>query len=77
MYRLIYLEPDTGYKCFDSDNGADIDINVEMLYKKRILVICIVDYAKQSINHKCADYGNHCDSIDGMIFDPVYVTQFW
>jgi hypothetical protein len=76
MYRLIYLEPDTGYRYFDSPSGAEIDVNLAMLHKQKISVICVVDYAKQAINNKCLDYSNHYDSIDGMIFDPIYVTQF-
>lgn len=76
MYRLIYLEPGTGYRSFDSDNGAEIHANAEQLRKQEILVICVVDYAKQSIKQKCTDFNNHCDSIDGMIFDLLYVTEF-
>ncbi len=76
MYRLIYLEPQAGYKAFDSKLGKEIHDNVELLSKKQMHIICVVDYAKQSIGSKCPDFHNHCDSIDGMIFDPLYVSQF-
>lgn len=76
MYRLIYLEPEIGYRSIDSSCGLEIHENVAKLGNEKMQIICVVDYAKQSIKNKCADFSNHSDSIDGMIFDPVYVTQF-
>ena len=76
MYRLIYLEPESGYKSIDSKCNLEIHENVAKLGTEKIHVICIVDYLKQSIKNKCEDFSNHSDSIDGIIFDPAYVTQF-
>lgn len=76
MYRIIYLEAEAGYKTFDSDSGAEIMKNELQLSEQKMHVICVVDYVKQAIRNKCFDFSNHTDSIDHMIFDPMYVSQF-
>lgn len=76
MYRLIYFEPDAGYKTFDSESDSEISENERNLKLRQIQIICVVDYIKQSISKKSLDFVSHTDGIDGIIFDPLYVTQF-
>lgn len=67
MYSIIYLERQTGYRKFDSD---DYDVIAEQhmkLKKHGCKIICIVDYHASVVLNKCIDFKAHVQAVDRLV----------
>jgi hypothetical protein len=76
MYRLIYLNANHDYETFDAPSDIEANQQAEVLRGEGKEIICLVDYKRHAIFKKGENYVHHRDSIDYLIFDTRYVTNF-
>ncbi len=67
MYSIIYLNNQTGYKKFDSDNYDVIAEKHMALKKYGCKIICIVDYKANVVLNKCIDFKSHVQEVDKLV----------
>jgi hypothetical protein len=68
MYRVIYLDVNSEYQTFDSEDYniiADSHLDLKRCGNK---IICIVDYYYNVILNKCTDFKSHSPQIDQYTF---------
>ena len=74
MLRIVYQHPFQGYAIVDSERPAKLIAIQSSLYEQFCKIICIVDYQRRSIFHKCEDFKSHRERVDELIFDPRYTS---
>lgn len=68
MYRVIYLDNNSEYKTFDSEDYTIIADNHSNLKRCGNKIICIVDYYYNVILNKSRDFKAHIPYIDKFTF---------
>jgi hypothetical protein len=68
MYRVIYLDENSEYQTFDSEDYNIIADNQKSLKRCGNKIICIVDYYYNVILNKCRDFKLHLQHIDRFVF---------
>lgn len=77
MFRLIYFNPSIGYKTIDYKHESGLQDAEKVVKANDAITICVVDYYRKSILNKCADFENHHDKIDRIIFDPKVLGLYY
>jgi hypothetical protein len=68
MYRLIYLDNNSEYKTFDSEDYNIIADNHLKIKRGGNKIICLVDFYYNVILNKCRDYPAHTERINDYTF---------
>lgn len=69
MQRIIYLDPDAGYKSLDVDTKRNLQEHQDMLLENDYHIICVLD-SNNVVSNKCDCFAAHAEFVNACYLSP-------